>query len=47
MSKKYSVVTGLVSSVCKPYYTNSYLKAIIAMLYRRIRFGRGWIYKSN
>ncbi len=41
--KKYSVVTGFVHTICRPYHTNSYYKAFIAMLYRKIRFGRGWI----
>ncbi len=43
-NKKYHVVTGLVHTVCKPYRTNSYFKAFIALLYRKIMFGRGHIY---
>lgn len=43
--KKYSVLTGLVHSYCKPYRTDSYFKAVIALIYRWIVFGRGWILK--
>jgi hypothetical protein len=42
--KKYNVVTGL--TIVNAYRTNSYFKAIVAMIYRRIFYGRGWITKS-
>ncbi len=41
--KEYSVLTGLVHSYCKPYRTDSYLKAIIVLLCRKIVYGRGYI----
>lgn len=41
--EKYNVLTGLVHTVCKPYRTNNYLKALIALAWRRFRFGRGYI----
>lgn len=40
---KYNIVIGLVHSYCKPCRTNSYFKAIITLLYRRIVFGKGHI----
>lgn len=40
---KYHVLTGLVHGVCKPYRTNSYLKAVVALLYRRLIYCRGYI----
>lgn len=45
--KKYNVLTGLVHSYCKPYRTDSYIKALIALLYRKLIFGRGWITRSK
>lgn len=45
--KKYNVLTGLVHTVCKPYRTNSYFKACIALAYRKFRFGRGYILTGN
>ena len=44
--KKYNVLTGLVHSYCKPYRTNDYWKALIALLWRKIWFGRGYIIRS-
>lgn len=44
---KYHVLTGLVHSYCKPYRTNSYWKAIIALLYRKVWFDRGYIIKNE
>ena len=46
-NKKYNVLTGLVHTVCRPYRTNSYWKALVALLYRKIWFGRGYIIKSK
>ncbi len=42
-NKKYNVLTGLTHTYCQPYRTNSYWKALIALLYRKLVFGRGWI----
>lgn len=44
---RYNVLTGLVHCYCRPYRTNSYFKAIIALIYRRIVYGRGYIIKSS
>ena len=44
--KKYNVHTGLVHSICEPYRTDSYIKALIALLWRKIWFGRGYIIRS-
>ena len=44
--KKYNVLTGLDHYYCKPYRTDSYLKALVALLYRKLLFGRGYILKS-
>ena len=44
--EKYNVLTGLVHSYCKPYRTNVYWKALVALLWRKIRFGRGYIIRS-
>jgi hypothetical protein len=41
--KKYNVLTGLVHTYCKPYRTNNYIKALFALLYRKLKFGRGYI----
>ena len=42
MNFKYNVLTG-----CSPYRTNNYWKAIIALVWRQIKFGRGWINKNE
>jgi hypothetical protein len=44
---KYNVLTGLVHTVCKPYRTNLYIKAVIALTWRRFMFGRGYIITEN
>lgn len=41
--KKYRVLTGLCHSCCKPYITDQYWKALIALLYRKVIYQRGWI----
>lgn len=41
--KKYRVLTGLCHSYCKPYITDQYWKALIALLYRKVIYQRGWI----
>lgn len=46
-NKKYNVLTGLVHTYCEPYRTNNYLKALVALFWRRVRFGRGYIIKSE
>ncbi len=43
--EKYHVLTG--TYLVQPYRTNSYFKAFIALLYRKIRFGRGYILRSQ
>lgn len=45
--KKYNVLTGLVHSYCEPYRTNSLFKAIVALIYRKVKFGRGYIIRDN
>lgn len=44
---KYNVLTGLVHTYCKPYRTNNYLKAIIALCWRWLLFSRGYIIISD
>ena len=46
-NKKYNVLTGLVHNVCEPYRTNSYFKAIVALIVRWLWFGRGYIIKTE
>lgn len=42
-TKKYRVLTGLCHWYCKPYITNQYWKALIALIWRKILYQRGWI----
>ena len=44
---KYNVLTGLVHTYCKPYRTNTYWKAFFALIWRKIKFGRGYILVSS
>lgn len=41
--KRYRVLTGLVHSYCKPYESDSLIKAVIALIWRIILYQRGWI----
>lgn len=44
--ERYNVLTGLVHSYCQPYRTNTYWKAVVALIWRKIKFGRGYIINS-
>jgi len=46
-TKKYNVLTGLVHSIIEPYRTNCYVCAVIALIYRKLIFGRGYIIKDK